>query len=44
MDPLDWDNIKLNQKTDRQIIFIVAFIVWILEYIYDLTCWATPEA
>jgi len=43
MDPLDWDNIKLNQKTDRQIIFIVSFIVWILEYIYDITCGATPE-
>lgn len=36
MDPLDWDNVKLNQKTDRQIIFICAFIAWILEYIWDL--------
>ena len=42
MDPLDWDNVKLNQKTDRQIIFLVSFILWIVEYIYDLTCGASP--
>lgn len=44
MDPLDWDNVKLNQKTDRQIIFIVSFIVWILEFIYDFACGSSPEA
>jgi len=38
MDPLDWDNIKLNQKTDRQIIFIVSILMWIIEYAYDLAC------
>ena len=35
MNPYDWDNIKLNQKSDRQIIFIVAGILWFLETIYD---------
>ena len=44
MDPLDWDNVKLNQKTDRQIIFIVSFILWIIEYAYDLACGASPAA
>ena len=44
MDPTDWDNVKLNQKTDRQIIFIVAFICWILEYVWDLACAKSPEA
>lgn len=44
MDPTDWDNVKLNQKTDRQIIFIVAFICWILEYAWDLVCAKSPAA
>jgi hypothetical protein len=44
MDPYDWDNLKLNQKTDRQIIFIVAFILWIVEYAYDLACAPSPAA
>jgi len=44
MDPYDWDNVKLNQKTDRQIIFIVAIILWILEYAYDLACAPSPAA
>ena len=44
MDPTDWDNVKLNQKTDRQIIFIVAFICWILEYAWDLACAKSPAA
>jgi hypothetical protein len=44
MDPLDWDNVKLNQKTDRQIIFLVSFILWIVEYAYDLACGSSPEA
>jgi len=36
MDPTDWDNVKFNQKRDRQIIFICAGIVWILETIWDM--------
>jgi len=35
MDPLDFDNIKYNQKRDRQILFILCAIVWILEMIWD---------
>jgi len=36
MDPYDWDNVKLNQKTDRQIIIIVSLIIYLLEYVWDL--------
>jgi len=35
MDPYDFENIKLNQKTNRQILFIFAGIVWVLETIWD---------
>lgn len=44
MDPYDWDNVKLNQKTDRQIIFIVSFLFWAIEYIYDLATAPAPGA
>lgn len=40
-DPTDFENLKLNQKTNRQIIFIVAGFVWILEFIWDLIVAAT---
>ena len=36
LDPEDFVNIKPHQKVNRQILFIVAMIVWILETIYDL--------
>lgn len=36
MDPTDWDNVKFNQKRDRQIIFIIAGFVFILESIWDM--------
>ena len=35
MDPYDFENIKLNQKTNRQILFIFAGIVWVLETAWD---------
>ena len=36
LDPEDVTNIKPNQKVNRQILFLVAIIVWVLETIYDL--------
>lgn len=36
MDPTDFENVKYNQKRDRQILFILAAIVWILEMIWDM--------
>ena len=36
MDPYDFENIKLNQKTNRQILFIFAGIVWVLETLWDV--------
>ena len=36
MDPTDWENVKFNQKRDRQIIFIIAGFVFILESIWDM--------
>lgn len=37
MDPLDFDNqVFYGQKTDRQILFILAGIMWVLETIYDM--------
>lgn len=36
MDPLDFDNqVFFGQKTDRQILFILAGIMYILEFVYD---------
>lgn len=35
MDPTDFTQVKLHQKTDRQILFLFAIIVWILETAYD---------
>jgi hypothetical protein len=36
--------VKLNQKTNRQIIFILAGFVWILEFIWDMIVAATCPA
>ena len=36
VDPLDLENVKPNQKTDRQILFWIAVIVWVFETIWDL--------
>lgn len=36
MEPEDVVNIKPGQKTDRQILFLIAGITWILETIWDL--------
>ena len=41
MDPSDFKVVRLNQKTDRQILFIVAMIVWVLETLWDKI--KTPE-
>ena len=35
MDPTDFTVVKLNQKTDRQILFLIAIIVWVLETVWD---------
>ena len=36
MDPLDFENqVFFGQKTDRQILFIIAGIMYIFEFIYD---------
>ena len=44
MDNTDFENIKsLHQKRDRQIIFLVAIIFWMLEYVWDLLM-ASPAA
>ena len=36
MDPTDFTVVKLNQKTDRQILFLFAIIVWVLETAWDM--------
>ena len=44
MDNSDYNNIaSLHQKRDRQMIFIVGAIVWILEYVWDFL-FSTPES
>lgn len=43
MDPTDFENIKFGQKTDRQILFIIAGIVWIGEGLWDLLFPAPAE-
>ena len=40
IDPKDMENVKPNQKTDRQILFWIAVIVWIIETAWDF---AFPE-
>lgn len=36
MDPTDFDNVKFNQKRDRQILFILSAICMVLEGIWDM--------
>ena len=36
LDPEDVVNIKPNQKLNRQILFLIAAIVWVAETLYDL--------
>ena len=43
MDPMDLENVKLHQKTNRQIMFIVAAIVWVFEFIWDMAFPKKPE-
>jgi hypothetical protein len=43
VDPKDVENIKPNQKTDRQILFWIAVIVWIAETIYEFVFPAKPQ-
>ena len=43
MDPTDFENIKYNQKTNRQIMFLVACIVWVVEFVYDMAFPGKPE-
>jgi hypothetical protein len=35
MDPTDFTEVKLNQKTDRQIMFLIAMVVGLVEWIWD---------
>ena len=35
LDPEDVENIKPHQKVNRQILFLIAFIWWIIETIYE---------
>ena len=35
MDPTDFTEVKLNQKTDRQIMFLIAMVVGIVEWVWD---------
>ena len=42
IDPLDAENIKPNQKTDRQILFILAAVWWILETAWGFISPAAP--
>jgi hypothetical protein len=43
IDPADLENIKPNQKTDRQILFWIALAVWIFETIWDLVFPQKPQ-
>lgn len=36
MDPTDFTEVKLNQKTDRQILFLFAMFVWVVETLWDM--------
>lgn len=36
MDPTDFSQVKLHQKTDRQILFLLAGVIWVLETMWDM--------
>jgi hypothetical protein len=42
LDPLDAENIKPNQKTDRQILFIFAAVWWVVETAWGFISPAAP--
>jgi len=42
LDPLDAENIKPNQKTDRQILFIIAAVWWVVETAWGFISPAAP--
>ena len=43
LDEMDAKNIKFHQKINRQILFIVALIVWVIEFIWDMIFPSKPE-
>ena len=42
VDPKDYENIKPNQKTDRQILFWMALFWWVVETIWEMVFPAKP--